>query len=991
MSDYLKNKYKDEAACVADLLESLNWTESFARAAHDRSTVLVEKLAGEKIGVGTLEQFLSQYSLDSDEGRALMTLAEAFLRIPDKATKAALLKDRLQAAEWGKGGSGEDWFAKMSGMGLSLSKGTMNTFFGKLGEPVIRQAMSTAIKVMGKEFVLGQTIEEALRNSVSENHMRSSFDMLGEGARTRKDAQNYLDKYAYAIEQISENKHPGNGISVKLSALHPRYDYAHKDTCVPELCESLRHLTSLAAKYDIALTVDAEECNRLDLSLEIFDRVLRNVPANWNKFGLAVQAYHKRTPDVIDYIAELAGQSGHHIPVRLVKGAYWDTEIKYAQANGFKDYPVFTRKCNTDLSYLACAQKMLSLRTRIYPMFATHNAYTISAILELAGPDRKNFEFQRLYGMGKSLYKVFSEDHDIPVTVYAPVGSHENLLPYLVRRLLENGANSSFVNKLYAYISDRKNQDLEDLGLLRDPVAEARLSETKRHPKIPMPSEIYAPSRKNSVGLDIKYDHDLKPIRDKIEKEYKHFNLSEFPYADANYIKGSVQKAVQAYPQWNKTPSSQRAEILNKIADLYEEHLPSLMAILTKEGLKTTADARDEVREAVDFCRYYAAQGAPLFDGKGTLLPGPTGEDNRLIVEGRGAFVCISPWNFPLAIFTGQVVAALMAGNSVLAKPAEQTPHIAKYAVDLMYEAGVPRHALQLVIGDGRTGHELVSHPSIAGVAFTGSMEAAQIINRTLAEKDGAITPLIAETGGQNAMIVDSSALLEQVVDDVLHSAFGSAGQRCSALRVLYVQKSIANEFFDMLEGAMQELKVGHPLELSSDVGPVIDGAAHNKLVQHRKYLEANARTIAQVPLDPDLNDSFFFFAPCAFEIDSIDLLKGEVFGPILHVITYDAANLDKVIADINATGFGLTFGAHSRIKTSWSDMAQKIHAGNLYINRSMTGAVVGTQPFGGRGLSGTGPKAGGPHYLPAFAHEKVITENTTASGGNASLVSLTE
>jgi RHH-type proline utilization regulon transcriptional repressor/proline dehydrogenase/delta 1-pyrroline-5-carboxylate dehydrogenase len=966
------------------LLQHLDWPDAMVNAVMGRAVELVKDSRASKKKPGTLEQFLQQYPLNSAEGRALMTLAEAFLRIPDAATRNALLKDRLNAAEWNSK-EGADWFSKLTGAGLGLSKGTLNSLLGKLGEPLVRQGVATAMKSIGDQFVLGQTIETALGKAAKDMQSAYSFDMLGEGARTAADAQRYFESYAQAISAVGTAKlSKSAGISVKLSALHPRFEYAQKETCVPVLVERVNTLCTYAAEQDIALTIDAEEADRLELTLEIFEQVLVHLPKGWQKFGLAVQAYQKRAANVIDHMISLAQEHRRRIPVRLVKGAYWDSEIKHAQVEGLQDFAVFTRKCNTDLSYLACAQKMMKARDFLYPMFGTHNAHTIAAILEMAGADRKGFEFQRLFGMGESLYGVLQGQIDVNVTIYAPVGAHQDLLPYLVRRLLENGANSSFVNKLY-------DPDIPAEELVTDPVRQTKLSPTRRHPHISLPADLYGAGRKNSRGLDLNDPQAVLPLIDSIAQHKEEIALKDIQDSSSQDIDRAFAAAKKVFPSWNATPAATRAAILNKIADLYEDRRAALIAHLVKEGYKTLPDALAEVREAIDFCRYYAQQGTEMFDENGVRLPGPTGEDNRLIIEGRGIFVCISPWNFPLAIFTGQVVAALMAGNTMLAKPAEQTPHIARYAVNLMHDAGIPREVLYLIRGDGKIGTELVYHDDLAGVAFTGSVEVAHKINRTLAAKDGAIAKLIAETGGQNAMIVDSSALPERVIDDVLHSAFGSAGQRCSAQRVLFVQNDIADNVINMLKGAMAELVVGPPGKLSTDVAPVIDGEAHNNLVQHKKYLDGVGKKIAEAPFNPARINDNFYFAPCAYEIDSLDLLDSENFGPILHVIRYEAKDLDNIIRQINESGYGLTFGLHSRIESRAKDIARQIGAGNIYINRGMTGAVVGTQPFGGRGLSGTGPKAGGPHYLQAFANEKVISIDTTASGGNASLVSLEE
>ncbi|MCB9979690.1 MAG: bifunctional proline dehydrogenase/L-glutamate gamma-semialdehyde dehydrogenase PutA [Rhodospirillales bacterium] len=983
---YVSTKFKNEADAVAILLQELDWSDSLARRTQERAISLIDAVRSAPAQSGLLESFLQQYPLESEAGRALMTLAEAFLRIPDNATRNALVRDRLQAADWGQGKSPADWFTRFAGVGLMASKGTLNSLLGKLGEPFIRKGVEGAMKKMGQQFVLGETIDKALQ--VARDHPQDdySFDMLGEGARTAADADKYFNAYVSAIETIGRAQLPSRaGISVKLSALHPRYEVAQTEYCLPALTEKLHALCDLAATYNLALTVDAEEADRLELSLEIFDHVLRSIPKDWEKFGLALQAYQKRALPLIDHLALLTGQAGRKIRVRLVKGAYWDTEIKRAQVLGLPDFPVFTRKCNTDLSYLTCAQKLLQHPKLFYPMFGTHNAYTIAAISLLAEqPGAGLYEFQRLHGMGEMLYRSARKTLNVPVTVYAPVGAHQDLLPYLVRRLLENGANTSFVHHLM-------DSSIAPSQLAGDPVLAAKATESKRHRAIDIPPAIF-PNRVNSSGLDLSDPRTVLELTKTLERYKKAVMAPAAPDTSFSEITTLFLTARGANKIWNKTTASARAALLLKTADLFEKHKYELMAYLVYEGRKTLRDADSEVREAIDFCRYYATQGASLFSEEGDLLPGPTGEHNLLRHEPRGTFLCISPWNFPLAIFTGQLAAALMAGNTVIAKPAEQTPKIAGKVLELMLKAGLPKGVLQIAYGAGELGAELIRHRDVAGVAFTGSTSVARLINRSLAAKDGPIVPLIAETGGQNAMIVDSTALPEQVVDDVIRSAFGSAGQRCSALRVLYVQNEIADKVIEMLRGAMQELNIGDPAFLSSDIGPVIDGEAHNKLTHHKKFLDANARKIGETSLPPDLDGTDdFYFAPCAFEIKSMEILEEEIFGPILHVIRYNIDSLEYVLREINQSGYGLTFGLHSRLSGRIQDISGAIKAGNLYINRSMIGAVVGSQPFGGRGLSGTGPKAGGPNYLKAFATEKVISTDTTASGGNASLVSLQE
>jgi RHH-type proline utilization regulon transcriptional repressor/proline dehydrogenase/delta 1-pyrroline-5-carboxylate dehydrogenase len=1007
--------YADEAQCVNNLLAALPWDDTRASRAHDRAADLVMRVRGAKRKIGELESFFQQYGLDTEEGLALMTLAEALLRIPDAATAGALIRDKMVAADWlAAQGESKDWLVKAAGMGLSLTRKTLDSALSKVGEPVIRKAMVEAMRMLGRQFVLGETIEDALKNAkgYEKKGYRVSYDMLGEGARTMDDAQRYYRSYHHAIEAIGKaaagfRHRPG--ISVKLSALHPRYIYRHHERCVPEMIESLTGLVRFAADRDIALTVDAEEVDRLEMSLAVIEAVARDRQLNgWEGFGLAIQSYSKRTHSLIDTITGLARDAGRRMQVRLVKGAYWDTEVKRAQVQGLPDYTVFTRKMNTDLSYLACAHKLLERRDIFFPQFATHNAHSIAAVMELAGNDRAGFEFQRLHGMGETLHDLVLGDRLADVCVYAPCGSHQDLLPDLVRRLLENGANGNFVNQLL-------DPDTPVDSIIADPVRDAAAHELKRHPKIPLPRDIYGKTRINSAGFDLTEPTVVEPLMAAMKRvDDKQCEAAPLVggkilkpgaahdvrnpaimsqtagkvwMADDAAINAAFAAARAGQRAWNDTPADARAACLLRLADLMERHGPELMGLCLREAGKTAEDALAELREAVDFCRYYAQQGAHDFAPRS--LPGPTGERNILTLHGRGIFVCISPWNFPLAIFMGQVSAALMAGNAVIAKPAEQTPLIAMRAAQLILEAGVPADVFALLPGAGDVGAKIVAHADVAGVAFTGSTEVARVINRALAAKDGPIAALIAETGGQNAMIVDSSALLEQVIDDTLVSAFGSTGQRCSALRVLCVQEDIADKLIEMLHGAVAEMKVGDPADLASDNGPVIDGDALMMLQNYRDKMTREARLIAQAPLPQGLNGHYF--APVAFEIPSVKTLGAEIFGPVLHVVRYKASALDRLMADLNATGYGLTLGVHSRIDSHIRAITADMDVGNAYVNRTMIGAVVGVQPFGGRGLSGTGPKAGGPHYLPRFATEKTITTDTTRQGGNATLVSLTE
>ncbi|HEY1076306.1 MAG TPA: bifunctional proline dehydrogenase/L-glutamate gamma-semialdehyde dehydrogenase PutA, partial [Fontimonas sp.] len=808
-------------------------------------------------------------------------------------------------------------------------------------------------------------------------------------------------------------------ISVKLSALHPRYEPAQRARVLTELPPRLLQLAQLAKDHNIGLTVDAEEAERLELSLDVFERVFRDESlALWEGMGLAVQAFQKRGLFVIDWLEQLARSAGRRIPVRLVKGAYWDSEIKRSQEQGLAGYPVFTRKANTDVAYLACARRLLAARDAFYPMLATHNAHSIAAVTAFAGdastlPGSSHtagggYEFQRLHGMGEALYRVVGEDLSVPCRVYAPVGSHEDLLPYLVRRLLENGANTSFVNRIF-------DDQVAPAELVADPVAAVAALAIKPNPALPLPVDLYGAARRNSMGVNLADEREVAELRHGLgEAQPLRRALSllatgpldsgdvhvvrspadpqrivgEWRACPLSSVEAAVAGALDAQPRWNAQSVEQRAAMLERAADRLEQRRDDALRLLILEAGKTIPDAIAEVREAVDFLRYYARLARQLMASP-VPLPGPTGEHNELQIHGRGVFVCISPWNFPLAIFVGQIAAALVSGNAVLAKPAEQTNLIAMHAVALLHEAGIPREVLQLLLGAGELGAALTADPRIAGVVFTGSSEVAQRINRTLAARTGPIATLIAETGGQNAMIVDSSALPEQVVKDAIASAFLSAGQRCSALRVLYVQEDIADKTIEMIRGAMNELRIGDPALLATDIGPVIDDEARGRLQAHAQAIQAEGRLIAQMTL-PDHCRAGSYFAPCAVEIERMDQLTAEHFGPMLHVIRYRADQLDAVVAAINASGYGLTLGVHSRIESTWRRVQARARVGNCYINRGMTGAVVGVQPFGGEGLSGTGPKAGGPHYLMRFVTERTLTVNTAAMGGNARLLAQT-
>jgi RHH-type proline utilization regulon transcriptional repressor/proline dehydrogenase/delta 1-pyrroline-5-carboxylate dehydrogenase len=1031
------NQYylEDEQECMTQLVERARLNADQRERVALRGRALVQGVRGRKSNRTGLDAFLRQYDLSSQEGVILMCLAEALLRIPDDATADKLIADKIVTGDWASHlGEGESLFVNASTWGLLLTgaivrpaqtdlsdpRGLMARIAGRLGEPVLRGAFRQAMRIMGHQFVMGRTMQEALQRAASAEHRayRHSFDMLGEAALTSADAQRYFTAYreailALAAADIEVGSVAAPSISVKLSALFPRYEFAQAARVHAELGPRLLELAQVAHTHRIALTIDAEEAERLELSLQLIESLAR-APAleGWQGLGLAVQAYQKRALAVVRWVVELARSSGRRLNVRLVKGAYWDTEIKRAQERGLAGYPVFTRKVNTDVSYLACARELLSAGAIVYPQFATHNAHTVATVLELAGGAAGSFEFQRLHGMGEELYaQLLAEERPgAACRIYAPVGSHEDLLPYLVRRLLENGANTSFVNRI---IDERLPVD----RIVADPIAEVDALQQKAHPRIPLPRLIFGSARLNSFGINLPNPLEREPllreVRASVERRWHAVPLTHREVrggeatpvlnpARRTEVVGSVRRAepaevtsaidaaVAAQPQWNAAGAVQRAAILTRAGELFEAKLPELVALVAREGGRCLPDAIAEVREAVDFLRYYAHRVQQEFDG-GQRLPGPTGESNELHLHGRGVFVCISPWNFPLAIFTGQIAAALAAGNSVIAKPAEQTPLVAHRAVQLLLEAGVPREVLHCLPGRGsRVGAQAVADPRIAGVVFTGSTDTAQLINRTLAQRSGAIATLIAETGGQNAMIVDSSALPEQVVLDVVQSGFNSAGQRCSALRVLFVQQEIAPRVQNLLAGYMDELTVGDPLDLATDVGPVIDPAAQQMLQEHSAAITRQARWQHTRALQAAHGEGCFV-APLAVEIDSLAQLPGEVFGPIVHVVRYQAHRLDQVIEAINGTGYGLTLGIHTRVDSTARYIASRVRAGNVYVNRNMIGAVVGVQPFGGRGLSGTGPKAGGPYYLHRFATEQTITNNTAAVGGNASLLTISE
>lgn len=1003
----------DESLCLEPLIKRAMKPENTVHNIQKRAREWMHNIRENRLKQGGLDAFLYQYDLSSTEGIALMCLAEALLRIPDADTIDRLIKDKIVSQDWEAHlGKSPSWFVNAATLGLMLTGkvltqeeqdpktllGAFKQLVSRTGEPVIRESVKAAMKILGKQFVMGRTIQEALKRAKKreEKGYRYSYDMLGEAAKTHADAEEYYQAYLNAIHAIaekSENQGPikGPGISVKLSALHPRYEWVKHERMFEELLPKIKTLCLEAKKANIGLTIDAEEAERLELSLILIEKLLEdNSFRDWQGFGLAIQAYQKRAMYVIDWIQTLAEKLNQPMMVRLVKGAYWDSEIKWSQERGLSGYPVFTRKVATDVSYMACADKLLAGTKLIFPQFATHNAYTASYVLEMAEHYGKKdaFEFQCLHGMGDALYNniVAKDKLNLPCRIYAPVGSHEHLLGYLVRRLLENGANTSFVNRIID-----ENTPIE--SLVQDPVQHLASLEQKPHPKIPLPSHIYGEERLNSKGIDLSNPLEIDPLLLEIKKEIPNLLNQELPITDPNSLSTLCKKALLASREWTLVSPEMRAETLNNLAVLLEKNRAKLMALLIREGGKTIMDANSECREAIDFCRYYAERVCEDFQTQ--ILKGPTGERNQLALQGRGVFACISPWNFPLAIFLGQTLGALTAGNAAIAKPASQTPRVGQLAIELCIEAGFPKDLVQCVIGSGsKIGNPLLVDPSLCGVMFTGSTETARGINQTLAKREGPIIPFIAETGGQNAMIVDSSALPEQVVTDVLTSAFNSAGQRCSALRVLFVQEDIADRVIKMLKGAMEELQLGDPLDLTTDIGPVIDQKSVDTLKLHADKMQKQAKLLCRLDLNnyklPMLPNGVFF-APHMFEIERLDLLTQEVFGPILHVIRYSANSLDKVMEAIHSTGYGLTLGIHSRIADTVEYIATHMRVGNIYVNRNMIGAVVGVQPFGGEGLSGTGPKAGGPHLLPRLATERTLSVNIAATGGNTDLLSLSE
>ncbi len=1018
----------DESHYVQSLIAQYQLTDSESREISEQARNLIIRTREHTQTSGGIEALLQEYDLSSEEGVTLMCLAEALLRIPDPETADRLIKDKLSQADWEKHlGQSHSLFVNASTWGLMLTgklvrfeQDSMNNLFGRLlargSEPVIRLAINEAMNIIGQQFVLGETIETALKRSQDESLQSYlfSYDMLGEAALCKPGADIYLERYLHAInvmsntQKISNDEFSAPGISVKLSALHPRFEFAQRERVIKELVPTVLLLTEQAREAGVSVTIDAEEAERLDVTLDVFEAVYNHKQLkDWQGFGLAVQAYQKRALAVIKWLADLAKLNHRRMMVRLVKGAYWDSEIKLAQVNGLQGYPVFTRKESTDVSYFACLKLILASIDYFYPQFATHNAYTVATVQSLF-KTRHSYEFQRLHGMGEVIYhEILKSNSSVKCRVYAPVGNHRDLLPYLVRRLLENGANTSFVNRI-------ENENLPIGELINDPVEKVKSLRQIPHPSIPLPINLFNKSRVNSNGINFTDVSDLEKIK-------QAFDLcTKTEWHSAPLIKGEISSGklksivcpanpeltvgfvVESSPEnistaitiandfrdeWANQPVESRAYIIECASNLLENHREELLYLCVQEGGRCIKDGLTEIREAIDSCRYYAMQARKTLQSQ--QLPGPTGESNILTMHGRGVIVCISPWNFPAAIFTSQIVAALVSGNTVVAKPAQQTPLVAMRIVQLLHQAGIPVEALSLLPGKSSVMSEhLLTDERIAGVVFTGSTQVAKTINEKLAQRPGPIVPVIAETGGQNVMIVDSSALPEQVVVDVMTSAFNSAGQRCSALRVLFVQVDIAERIIELLSGAMNELIVGDPQELATDVSSLIDSDSKAKVMKHIKHFIKLEKLICQSPVNARLlKDNYI--APTVIEINSLSELKGEVFGPVLHIIRFAQDKLDDVLNDINNTNYGLTLGIHSRIQEKADYIIKRVRVGNIYLNRNMIGAVVGVQPFGGEGLSGTGPKAGGPNYLQRLVSERVVTTNTSAIGGNATLINL--
>ncbi|MFZ2030767.1 MAG: bifunctional proline dehydrogenase/L-glutamate gamma-semialdehyde dehydrogenase PutA [Vitreimonas sp.] len=1014
-------KYIDEDTAVAALIADPPLDAAARASVAAEARALVTKARSLKRRKGVMESFLEEFGLSNAEGLALMCLAEALLRVPDEETADKLIAEKVRSGNWAEHvGKSDHWLVNAGTWGLMLTgrlvalpddvrddpNRFMSNFVSRAGEPVVRAGAMQAMRILGEQFVLGRNIDAALKRGTSMQRAggatRFSFDMLGEGARTTADAERYVKSYAAAIDAVGQHAagagpQNSNGISVKLSALHPRYEARLEDRVWAELYPRVLQLAEQAKSYNIGFTLDAEEADRLVISLKMLERLaFEQSLAGWEGLGLAVQAYQKRARTVIEKLTTLARRRGTPIQTRLVKGAYWDGEVKRAQIMGRADFPTWTTKAATDVNYLVCAKALISAGGAIFPQFATHNAHTVAAVRRMAeSAGLKAFEFQRLHGMGEALYA--AADPPLPVRVYAPVGGHEDLLPYLVRRLLENGANTSFV---HSFLDDDVSPDV----VAADPLTTLEAN-PHRHRRLPPPSQLYGASRRNSTGRDISIQSDRDAMAKAVAEldsppprgagaggggrsdmqapARLHAPLPSIPSPQGGGE--AITTAHGAHEHWNAAGGAARGAVLRAMGDALQANHDKLVALTVREAGRSYQDSIDEVREAIDFCRYYAAEAERLFAAP-LALPSPAGETDHLELIGRGVFVCISPWNFPLAIFTGQLAAALAAGNSVVAKPAEQTPRIAQAAVELFYEAGLPRDVLQLVIGDGEVGAALVADPRISGVAFTGSTEVARLINRTLAAKDGPIVPLIAETGGLNGLFVDTTALKEQVVDDVCVSAFNSAGQRCSSLRILFLPNDTADEVLETLLGAMDELKVGDPADPRVDIGPIIDAEAKANLDKHIARMKTEAKVLKQIDVSK-LGGNYF--GPAVIELNSLDQIQREVFGPILHIVRYDPANIAQVGTQLAAKGYGLTLGVHSRLESFAEAVKAAVPAGNVYVNRTIVGAVVGVQPFGGSGLSGTGPKAGGPNYLPRFAEERATSVNIAAQGGDPHLLNL--
>ncbi len=1026
----LRHRHRlDDNAALQDLLPAGHLTDAERHAAERQARQWIENVRNTRVTLGGVADFLQEFRLSSLEGVALMCVAEALLRVPDAATADDLIRDRLGAVDWDAHEKRTGTlFANASVWGLMLTGsllkphetgglgGITRALLGRVGQPVLRATVTHAMGLLGNQFVLGRTIGEALERAAESERRgyRFSYDMLGEGARTADDAARYLKAYEEAIDAIgaAQESAAGSvwqapGLSVKLSALHPRFGEAQRAHCLPVLVERLSHLAGAAARAGISLTVDAEESERLELTLEIVATVLQQpVCATWEGLGLAVQAYQKRAPAVIDDLADHCRAHHRRMMVRLVKGAYWDSEIKRAQMNGLADYPVYTRKVATDVSYLACARQLLARQDVIYPAFGSHNAFTLASLLSLAQPGQV-FEFQRLQGMGRELHDQLVEAGHAS-RIYAPVGGHKELLAYLVRRILENGANSSFVHRV-------RDRDIPVAALVHDPAMELAAIAPKRNPSIPLPPDLFAPDRQNSAGVDLDAQAVLAPFLTAVRESPTHHTAGpilggrlqegeavqqRLSPADQRQLVGTssgatpaqveeaLTLAVEAQPKWAGRPVSERAACLDRAADLMETHRAELVALLGREAGRTLRNAVGEVREAVDLCRYYAMAARQEL-ARPLTLRGYTGEINELTLAPRGIVAAISPWNFPLAIFVGQIAAALVTGNAVMAKPAEQTPLIAARAVQILHQAGIPGDVLALLPGPGETvGARLVQDPRVRAVAFTGSTEVGRLINQTLANRPGPIVPLVAETGGLNAMIVDSTALPEQVTDDVLASAFDSAGQRCSSLRVLFVQEDVADRMIGMITGALDQIRLGDPLSPATDMGPLIDTDAQKALEAHVARMKTEGERLYAGHL-PESCAYGHFFPPHVFGLESLTPLTREAFGPVLHVVRWQQGHVGKIVAALRASGYGLTAGIHSRRAGFVAELAAALPVGNLYVNRNMIGAVPGVQPFGGEGLSGTGPKAGGPHMIRRFCTERCFTQDTTAAGGNTSLLML--